>query len=73
MSYRGMAVYIEEDSAGWAGCPFCWGKGHLIGIATTTAADCRPCGGTGQVYFRRTITRCPHPLTPQCDAAGQGS
>jgi DnaJ-class molecular chaperone len=38
---------------GWAICPTCSGRGHWIGVATTTAADCRTCHGNGKVSWGR--------------------
>jgi len=46
-----MYFYCDGYGQGWAPCWQCLGKGHLIGSATTTAAECRACLGTGQVRF----------------------
>lgn len=42
-------------------CPTCWGKGHRIGSATTTAAECWTCLGVGRIGYSplETTARVP--------------
>lgn len=44
-------------------CPLCWGRGHLIGVATTTAAECWTCLGNGKVSYRQVPTALDAPLS----------
>jgi hypothetical protein len=52
-------IYETYYGHGWMTCPLCLGKGHRIGAATTTAAECWVCLGRGEVGYS------PKPAPPQ--------
>jgi DnaJ-class molecular chaperone len=53
--------FIFENVPGYGvmSCPGCGGRGHRVGAATTTAAECWTCQGRGSVQYsppRATLT-----------------
>jgi hypothetical protein len=63
--------YEVSDGEGVADCPQCGGRGHLIGVATTTAAQCDTCRGFGKVRYRRCYPAWPW-MVPQAPARTAG-